>query len=48
MILVSHEVNYIKDHCNRFAVLDQGRLEFYDSFDHAYGTFCTIMTSAPA
>ena len=48
MILVSHEVNYIKDHCNRFAVLDHGLLVFYQTFDDAYANFGTIMQSAPS
>lgn len=48
MILVSHEVNYIKDHCNRFAVLDHGKMQFFRNFDEAYANFGMIMTSAPS
>lgn len=48
MILVSHEVNYIKDHCNRFAVLDRGQMQFYASFDEAYGQFTALMANAPS
>jgi len=47
MILVSHEVNYIKDHCNRFAILENGFIQFYTTFDEAYSEFGMLMANAP-
>jgi len=35
MLIISHDVNYIRDHCTRFAVLDEGRLTFYPDFEGA-------------
>ena len=48
MIIVSHEVNYIKDHCTRFAILDHGALQLYADYDEAYDRFGAIMAGAPA
>ena len=39
MIIISHDASYIRDHCNRFAVLHDGRLELFDDFDAAYADF---------
>jgi len=39
MIIISHDAGYIRDHCNRFAVLHDGRLELFDEFDTAYAHF---------
>lgn len=39
MIIISHDASYVRDHCNRFAVLNDGRLAFFDGFDEAYGFF---------
>lgn len=35
VIMVSHSANTIKQHCERFAVLRDGHLAFYDDFDVA-------------
>lgn len=39
LIVVSHSPETIKQHCTRFAVLDQGQLEFYQDFDKAYAKY---------
>ena len=36
MLIISHDVNYVRHHCQRFAVLNDGHLIFYDDFDQAY------------
>ena len=39
MIIISHDATYIRDHCNRFAVLHNARLTLFDDFDAAYAHF---------
>lgn len=39
MVIISHDAGYVRDHCNRFAVLHGGRLQLYDDFEEAYGDF---------
>jgi len=39
MIIISHDASYIRDHCNRFAVLHNGHLELFDEFEAAYTHF---------
>ncbi|THG39371.1 ATP-binding cassette domain-containing protein [Sphingomonas olei] len=39
MVLISHDAGYVRDHCNRFALLHQGKLALYDDFETAYGEF---------
>jgi ABC-type polysaccharide/polyol phosphate transport system ATPase subunit len=36
MLIISHDAHYVQQHCQRFAVLNEGRLLFYDDFDQAY------------
>jgi ABC-2 type transport system ATP-binding protein/capsular polysaccharide transport system ATP-binding protein len=36
MLIISHDPEYIRMHCQRFAVLNEGQLIFYDDFDQAY------------
>lgn len=36
MLIISHDTEYIRQHCNRFAVLHDGNMEFYPDFDQAY------------
>lgn len=43
MVIVSHNPSYISDHCDRFAILNDGRMTFYDDFDEAYGLFRNTM-----
>ena len=39
MIIISHDASYIRDHCNRFAVLHDGELVQFAGFDEAYQDF---------
>ena len=39
MIIISHDANYVRNHCNRWAVLDEGRLTQFSDFDEAYDFF---------
>lgn len=39
MIIISHDASYIRDHCNRFAVLHDAKLTLFDDFDAAYAHF---------
>ena len=39
MIIISHDASYIRDHCNRFAVLHDAKLVLFDDFDAAYAHF---------
>lgn len=49
MMIVSHDAGYIRNHCNRWAVLDDGRMSFHDDFDEAYDHFVErIGVSQPA
>lgn len=36
MLIISHDPNYIQQHCQRFAVLNNGELSFFETFDLAY------------
>lgn len=36
MLIISHDPNYIQQHCQRFAVLNNGELIFFETFDLAY------------
>lgn len=36
MIIVSHDPHFIKDHCERATVLDNGRLHLFDDVDAGY------------
>lgn len=48
MVLVSHDPAYLRDHCNRFALLHEGRLVQFDDFDAAYDRFRTAIGIAGA
>ena len=39
MIIISHDASYLRDHCNRWAILHEGRLSPFDDFDHAYDRY---------
>lgn len=39
MVIVSHDASYVRDHCDRFAVLNDGKLSLFDDFDVAYDEF---------
>lgn len=36
MIIVSHDANYIREHCHRAAVLSAGKLHHFDTVDQSY------------
>ncbi len=39
MVIISHDASYVRDHCNRYAVLEKGKLVLFDDFDEAYDDF---------
>lgn len=47
MIIVAHEMAYIENHCQRFAVLDHGKIEFFEDFCQASEYYAEIMTMPP-
>lgn len=42
MIVVSHELNIIKKHCNKVAVLDAGKLTVFDDMGEAFETYKSL------
>lgn len=36
MLIVSHDLNYIKNHCERFSVLHMGKLRYFTDFEEAH------------
>lgn len=36
MLIISHDLEYVRKHCQRFAVLNEGDLTFYPDFDEAH------------
>jgi capsular polysaccharide transport system ATP-binding protein len=36
MLIISHDLEYVRKHCHRFAVLHEGDLVFYPEFDQAH------------
>ena len=47
MIIISHDAAYLRDHCNRFAILHDSRLRLLDDFDEAYHLFRQLIGIAP-
>lgn len=47
MIIVSHDAAYVRDHCDHFAVLHEGRLHFHDDFEAAYALFKDLINWIP-
>lgn len=41
MVIVSHNVGYISNNCNKFALLHDAQLKMYDDFEEAYSEFRT-------
>ena len=39
MIIVSHQTGFVRDHCNRAAVLNAGKLETYNDVDEALAVY---------
>jgi ABC-2 type transport system ATP-binding protein/capsular polysaccharide transport system ATP-binding protein len=35
MLIISHDIAYVRDHCSHFAVLHEGNIRFYSNFDEA-------------
>lgn len=36
MFIISHDTEYVRNHCSRFAVLHEGNIQLYSDFDEAY------------
>ncbi len=47
MVIVSHDAAYVRDHCNRWAILHDGRLQLYDDFELAYADFKELIGWRP-
>jgi ABC-type polysaccharide/polyol phosphate transport system ATPase subunit len=47
MIIISHDAAYVRDHCNRWAVLHDGKLVLYDDFELAYANFKELIGWTP-
>lgn len=47
MIIVSHDAAYIRDNCNRWGVLHDGKLVQYDDFELAYADFKELIGWKP-
>ena len=45
MMIISHDPGYLRDHCNRWAVLDTGRLTCFADFDEAQDHFLGLMAA---
>ncbi|KEO92217.1 hypothetical protein EH31_06000 [Erythrobacter longus] len=39
MVIISHDASYVRDHCTRFAVLNDGQMVEFDDFETAYSDF---------
>lgn len=38
MLIISHDTEYVRRHCQRYAVLNKGKMRFFDDFEQAYST----------
>ena len=47
MVIVSHDAAYIRDNCNRWGVLHDGKLVQYDDFELAYADFKELIGWKP-
>ncbi len=47
MIVISHDAAYVREHCNRFAVLNDAKLDLFTNFDVAYEHFRRTIGVAP-
>jgi capsular polysaccharide transport system ATP-binding protein len=43
MIIVSHQTNYVREHCTHAAVLNRGKLQVFDSVDEALAVYAEQM-----
>jgi ABC-type polysaccharide/polyol phosphate transport system ATPase subunit len=49
MIIISHDAGYVREHCNRWAILHDGRLSPYDDFEEGYAAYKQLIgADAPA
>ena len=39
MVIISHDTSYVRDNCNRFAVLIEGRMTEFNDFESAYNFY---------
>lgn len=39
MVIISHDSSYIRKRCNRFAVLNEGKLRLYDEYEDAHSEY---------
>lgn len=39
MIIISHDAGYVREHCNRWAILHDGRLSEYAGFEDGYSAY---------
>lgn len=47
MIIISHDAAYVRDNCNRFAVLHDAKLTLFDDFEAAYAVFKDLIGWTP-
>ncbi|MEQ5788198.1 ABC transporter ATP-binding protein [Erythrobacter sp. NFXS35] len=47
MVIVSHDAAYIRDNCNRWAILHEGEFVPYDDFEVAYAIFKDLIGWKP-
>lgn len=47
MIIISHDAAYVRDNCNRFAILHETKLNLYDDFELAYSEFKDLIGWTP-
>ncbi len=47
MIIISHDAAYIRDHCDKFAILHDTKLIFYDDFEVAFARFKEMINWQP-
>ena len=47
MVIISHDAAYVREHCNRFAVLHDAKLTTFGDFDAAYDHFRHVIGIAP-
>lgn len=47
MVIISHDAAYVRDHCNRWAILHDGTLRLYDDFEVAYADFKDLIGWKP-
>jgi ABC-type polysaccharide/polyol phosphate transport system ATPase subunit len=43
MIIISHNSDYMRDHCNRWALLDRGQMVHFNDFDQANDRFLQVL-----